>query len=191
MTACIPFLKPFLLSLESGFLRADKIDVQRTGPSTHSSGSKPSGWSSKPGYIEIPDHRRDNAREHAIELQVPTRHWAWFDAMFQQFYDQLQIYYELENGICGYRYWCCRSECLCLLFSLSSLALFPSFCFSRGCSRLFVWNTCQRMIQVLFLAFCLKKQCQSHSNKALPTPGFWLKIIHLKGYKISIRERLP
>ncbi|KAI1340853.1 hypothetical protein F5Y15DRAFT_414578 [Xylariaceae sp. FL0016] len=50
IATCIPFLKPFLTSLESGYLRADgvsrKIDLNR-----HGAHLKPSGWT--PTYIRI------------------------------------------------------------------------------------------------------------------------------------------
>ncbi|KAI8946018.1 hypothetical protein F4801DRAFT_593688 [Xylaria longipes] len=55
IATCIPFLKPFLLSLESGFLRAD--DENRRGdtslPSSSNNGS--SGWTSR--YIKIRNQR--------------------------------------------------------------------------------------------------------------------------------------
>ncbi|KAI1147697.1 hypothetical protein F4825DRAFT_436577 [Nemania diffusa] len=65
ITTCIPFLKPFLLSLESGFLRAD--DENRRGDtSLHSSSNNgSSGWSSR--YIKI---RNQRAWGQSVELST-------------------------------------------------------------------------------------------------------------------------
>ncbi|KAI1646301.1 uncharacterized protein F4817DRAFT_341178 [Daldinia loculata] len=49
MTACIPFLKPFLLSLESGFLRAD--DMNRRTAVGIGSENISSGWALR--YIKM------------------------------------------------------------------------------------------------------------------------------------------
>lgn len=66
MTACIPFLKPFLISLESGFLRADD-ENRRTVSDTYGSGGD-SGKSPQRGanYIKIPD----KTSHPSIELQT-------------------------------------------------------------------------------------------------------------------------
>lgn len=52
MAACVPFLKPFLMSLESGFLRADDIN-RRTAAGIYESGHnlKTSGRASS--YIKM------------------------------------------------------------------------------------------------------------------------------------------
>ncbi|RWA11500.1 hypothetical protein EKO27_g3596 [Xylaria grammica] len=54
IVTCIPFLKPFLLSLESGFLRADD-KVRRTDASLPGSSNHSSGWTSR--YVKIRNQR--------------------------------------------------------------------------------------------------------------------------------------
>lgn len=53
MTACIPFLKPFLMSLESGFMRSD--DVNRRTGSVTDDGGKNTGL--KSSYIKLRNQR--------------------------------------------------------------------------------------------------------------------------------------
>jgi hypothetical protein len=50
VTAAIPFLKPFLMSLESGFLRADDVN-RRTAAGLYGSYQRTSGWTSR--YIKL------------------------------------------------------------------------------------------------------------------------------------------
>ncbi|KAI5923265.1 hypothetical protein F4810DRAFT_669579 [Camillea tinctor] len=54
MSTCIPFLKPFWASLESGFLRADDLN-RRTAGGTSSSALNSSGWTSR--YIKIKNYQ--------------------------------------------------------------------------------------------------------------------------------------
>ncbi|KAI0403899.1 hypothetical protein F4802DRAFT_275383 [Xylaria palmicola] len=54
IVTCIPFLKPFLLSLESGFLRADD-EVRRQDTSLPGSSNHSSGWTSR--YVKIRNQR--------------------------------------------------------------------------------------------------------------------------------------
>ncbi|RWA12217.1 hypothetical protein EKO27_g2899 [Xylaria grammica] len=58
ITACIPFLKPFLMSLESGFLRADDMNRRHEGSSGSSRGRKPIKWTSS--YIRIKNQQRSD-----------------------------------------------------------------------------------------------------------------------------------
>lgn len=61
ITACIPFLKPFLMSLESGFLRADaenrRITAGLYGSKTHENTSS---------YVKMRDQQ---SRDISIRLQ--------------------------------------------------------------------------------------------------------------------------
>ncbi|KAF2794550.1 hypothetical protein K505DRAFT_303805 [Melanomma pulvis-pyrius CBS 109.77] len=67
-TACIPFLKPFLMSLESGFLRADDEHRRATAGMYGSGDRSSSGWASK--YINI---RNQRSRDSSIKLQESIR----------------------------------------------------------------------------------------------------------------------
>ncbi|KAI0505244.1 hypothetical protein F5B22DRAFT_628334 [Xylaria bambusicola] len=71
MTACIPFLKPFLISLESGFLRADDMNRRFEGSndSSRATGGKISiKWTSS--YIRIKNQRRTGG---SAELRTLSR----------------------------------------------------------------------------------------------------------------------
>jgi hypothetical protein len=72
MTACIPFLKPFLMSLESGFLRADHIPNKKDSQSqTQSRSSRTGQLSFGPAsrYIKILDQ---HSGAESIALQEST-----------------------------------------------------------------------------------------------------------------------
>ncbi|KAI0539933.1 hypothetical protein GGR58DRAFT_499556 [Xylaria digitata] len=62
ITACIPFLKPFLMSLESGFLRADDMNRRHEGSSDSrfAGGKKPIRWTSS--YIRIKNQQQRSDR---------------------------------------------------------------------------------------------------------------------------------
>jgi hypothetical protein len=72
MTACIPFLKPFLMSLESGFLRADNVDRATELRSQASSQKIISNASSR--YIRLADHQRDGDSVGLGESVTGTSH---------------------------------------------------------------------------------------------------------------------
>ncbi|KAG9236193.1 hypothetical protein BJ875DRAFT_541535 [Amylocarpus encephaloides] len=63
ITACIPFLKPFLMSLESGFLRADD-ENRRTAAGLYGSGAKSSRRTKS--YIKM---KSQKSREESIKVQ--------------------------------------------------------------------------------------------------------------------------
>lgn len=67
ISACIPFLKPFLMSLESGYLRADD-ENRRTVAGMYGSGDKLSGKTSS--YIKIRNQRN---RSSSTKLQTMSR----------------------------------------------------------------------------------------------------------------------
>ncbi|KAF2756441.1 hypothetical protein EJ05DRAFT_539405 [Pseudovirgaria hyperparasitica] len=66
MTACIPFLKPFMGSLQSGFLRAD--DVKRRNAAGITLNGNESDWSSR--YVEIQkQHTNSSLRLQSLTVQ--------------------------------------------------------------------------------------------------------------------------
>ncbi|KAK0625003.1 hypothetical protein B0T17DRAFT_531643 [Bombardia bombarda] len=67
MTACVPFLKPFLMSLESGFLRADDVNRQLTITTKNSSKQ-----ASTNRYIEIQKQRNLHSKVSLVHTQVPV-----------------------------------------------------------------------------------------------------------------------
>ncbi|EDN97924.1 hypothetical protein SS1G_12779 [Sclerotinia sclerotiorum 1980 UF-70] len=67
VTACIPFLKPFLVSLESGFLRADDIN-RRTAAGMYGSDRNPKSSGGASSYIKM-KNQNWNSREFSVKNQ--------------------------------------------------------------------------------------------------------------------------
>ncbi|KAH7320645.1 hypothetical protein B0I35DRAFT_459425 [Stachybotrys elegans] len=70
MAACVPFLRPVLLSLESGFLRVDDANRRTVGNSYGTAGQSDMSSRGPSNYIKL--HDRYGSQQKGIELQPST-----------------------------------------------------------------------------------------------------------------------